>query len=123
MNLPLVLGAAGVFTAIWAFNDNKKFLKVLPKISKKKGLIASGALFLLATVDYLKEKGTITLSHNQLVHSPPPKMPLAAAGYDKRNDYVGRQPLGSLTGIGREERMKGIPASAVSNFPYSSSRS
>lgn len=112
----LALAAGSLFTGIWAMHSGK-FLG-LPKIDKKKGLVASGILGVLAIFDFMHDRKKHSVIAG-ISHNPPliPN-PIAMSGFDKTSAYPGRQPLGHLTGFGRAEREAGVPASAVSRFPY-----
>lgn len=115
----LALAAGSVFTGVWAMHSGK-FLG-LPKIDKKKGLVASAILGGLAIFDFIRDRKKHHSVISGISHNPP-IIPKAMSSFDKTSAYPSRQPIGSLTGIGREWTERGLPSSAIPNFPYSTLR-
>jgi hypothetical protein len=112
----IIPAAAGSFTAYYSLIGQKdKHFRKFPKINKKWGLVSAGIMFVAA---YMAWRGAKMRSAMLLDTSPPAiNTPGTVSGYTAEA-FSGRQPLGYLTGKGREEHKAEVPASAVSNFPY-----
>jgi hypothetical protein len=110
----IIPAAIGGLIGYRALQPNEKYLNKIPKIGKKTGIVLSGAMFLVA---YMMWK-TGEMQVSMLIDSTPPGIePLEASGFSAPA-FVEREPVGYLTGIGRDEAKAEVPSSSLSTFPY-----
>lgn len=113
--LPAVAGVATTYYTLAGQNEKRLRKLGLGKINKKWGIAISGILFFAS---YMAWKGG-QKRLSMLIDTSPPNInqPGVQSGFTS-GAFSGRQPLGYLTGVGREQHKAEVPASSLSNFPY-----